>query len=102
MIKLLRTLTLVYTGVLVLAVAASLIAILVYLLRIAAALREVHDALATVKEKTEPLSGPLTLVRDTSAQAAEDLGKVYASLARADGHLGAVAEQLGLTEPTHS
>ena len=96
--KLLRTLTLIYTGVLVLAVAASGIAILVYLLRIAAALREVHEALATVAESTAPLAGPLTLVRDTSKQAAEDLTEVHARLARADEHLAALAEQLGATE----
>ena len=53
------TLTLLWAVVLVVAVAASLIAILVSLRRIARALGEVREALAQVRDRTRPLTGHL-------------------------------------------
>lgn len=55
--ELLRTLTIVYAGVLVVALAVSLTLILVYLRRIAAKLSDIRSNLATVAQRTEPLEG---------------------------------------------
>ncbi len=96
--RLLRTLTLIYTAVLVLVLAASLVAIWVYLRRIAHTLGKVHTALASVKDESEPLDQYLQRLHDVSASSAEELAKARASLARADERLDTLAGQLGASE----
>ena len=82
-------LTLVYVAVLVVALAASLIATLVYLLRIRRALRETADALAQARDRTRALQADLTpLDQGTEAcerelrRAEQDMDRVKARLAR--------------------
>lgn len=64
--------TLVYAAVLVLALAASLITILVYLVRVGRALGEVEEALADVTRESAPLREPLErfeqAVKDSAAE----------------------------------
>lgn len=88
--ELLRTLTLIYAAVLVLALAASLIAIWIYLRRIAAALDEVHGALATASRESGPLSTHLQSLNETAGGSAEELADAQARLARAADGLAEV------------
>lgn len=82
--RLLRALTLAYTAVLVPTLAASLIAILVYLRRIAGTLGEVRAALATVSEQTDPLNATLGTVQQVTIASADRLAEARASLQRAE------------------
>ena len=63
--ELLRWLTVAYAAILVLAVAASLIAILVQLWRIGTVLGEVGASLKDVAAETAPLGGYLKALHDT-------------------------------------
>jgi hypothetical protein len=92
----LKNLTWMYAAVLVLALAASLIAILVYLWRISGALGKARAALEAVRDETAPLSEPLEQLRGASGGAAEELSKARESLARADDRLEALLERLGV------
>lgn len=85
--KLLRTLTLAYVAILVPTLAASLIAILVYLRRIASALDQVGQALATASRETQPLNQHLDGLHGTSVQLADELVGVRDRLAPAPGLL---------------
>ncbi len=96
--RLLRTLTLIYAAVLVLALGASLVAIWVYLRRIGHTLGEVRAALAKVRDETGPLDEHLQRLHDASASSAEEMAKARASLARADERLDTLVEQLGAGE----
>lgn len=87
---LLRTLTLIYTAVLVSAVGSSLIAILVFLRRITGALGEAREALAEVRDDTAPLAGHLGGVHAATVDVATGLDGARASLARVDEGLGAL------------
>jgi len=85
---LLRTLTLVYTAVLVLALAVALTTIAVYLWRVAFALRDVRAALSLVRERTGPLRQhlqPLEALTEEHVEAFEDATTL---LERATGQLG--------------
>jgi hypothetical protein len=93
----LKNLTWIYAAVLVLALAASLIAILVYLWRIASSLGKARAALEAVRDETAPLSEPLEQLRDVSGGAAEELSKARESLARADDRLEVLLERLGVS-----
>ncbi len=93
----LKNLTWIYAAVLVLALAASLIAILVHLWRIAGALGEAHAALEAVRDETAPLSEPLEHLQGASIGAAEELSKAQESFARADERLRALLERLGVS-----
>lgn len=95
--ELLRTLTLIYAAVLVIALAVSLIAILVWLIRIGRALGEVKSALITVADNTRPLEQFFTPLGDGPDRAEDDLKHARAALARADERLQVVAEKLGAT-----
>lgn len=77
--ELLRLVTLVYAGVLVLALAVSLTAVLVYLRRIASALAETRRSLRLIRESTTSLEQHLapaaeqmdragSLVRDAAVE----------------------------------
>lgn len=96
--ELLRIFTLVWTAVLVLALAASLIAILVWLVRIGRRLSEVETALGEVAARTQPLEEFFTPLGDGPGRAEEDLTSARAMLARADERLQVIAEKLGATE----
>lgn len=93
--QLLTILTIIYAVVLVVALAVSLITILIGLRRVAAALGEVRDALASVPSDTAPLEAVLRVVQDGAATVAVDAQQTREHLERADQHLGAVAGQLG-------
>lgn len=85
--ELLRTLTLVYAGVLVAALAASLITILVYLWRIGSVLGDTREALRVVVDRTRPLPvhlEPLRALRSADAAALEEAAD---ALHRADACL---------------
>ncbi len=93
----LKTLSWMYAAVLVLALAASLIAILVYLWRIANSLGEARAALEAVRDETAPLNEPLEQLRGASGGGAEELSEARESLARADDRLEALLKRLGVS-----
>lgn len=92
--RLLRTLTLGYVVVLVLALAASLIAILAYLIRIGSALADVRQSLEQVSVNTAPLEEPLRGLQDVTARWSAGLARVRGNLQRADALLGRLADHL--------
>ena len=92
--SLLLILTLIYIAILVLALAASLIAILVYLLRISTNLGDVRAYLTTVEEKTRPLSGPLELLQTVASDTGQNLNQAKDHLSQADDHLVVFASGL--------
>lgn len=94
--SLLAWLTLAWAAVLVLAVAVSLIAIVVQLRRTAALLAEVGAALEQVSELTGTLDSPLSAVRDTTAQLATDLRGAGAAIDAGRRGLDRLVERLGL------
>jgi HAMP domain-containing protein len=96
-VELLRTLTLVYAAVLVLALAASLTAIWFYLRRTAHLLGEARAALAAAQRDTAPLEELLCPVRDLGDEASGELEAAKSALEQADEHLDALLERLGLT-----
>ena len=89
--RLLRTLTLGYLGVLVSALAASLIAILVELRRIDGALGEVAAALTRVRDRTAPLAGHLETIQGATSTFGDRMQAAGTSLERADTALEQVA-----------
>ena len=88
---LLRTLTIGYLGVLVSALAASLIAILVQLRRIDAALGEVAGALTLVRDRTAPLEGHLSAVQTATGAFGDRMQAASSSLEAAEKTLAQVA-----------
>ncbi len=92
--SLLLILTLIYIAILVLALAASLIAILIYLLQISKHLGEVQALLTTVEEKTRPLRGPLELLQTVVTDTGQNLTQAKDNLSQSDQHLVAFAGQL--------
>ena len=98
--ELLRILTLIYVAVLVAALAVSLIAILVWLIRISRALAEVKTALQNVAERTKPLESYFDPIGDTPDRVEEDMKQARATFATADESLQRLAERLGATEVT--
>jgi hypothetical protein len=80
---LLVVLTLGYVAILVLAVAVSLVAILVYLLQIRSALGDTRAALSRVSDETKPLAEHLEALRDASAGSADDMTAVGTMLEEA-------------------
>lgn len=94
--ELLRTLTLVYAAVLVLALAASLLAVWIYLRRIAAALGEVREALAEARRRTAPLEEVLRPLRDVSEETAGEMDAAESALQQADEELATLAGRPGV------
>lgn len=92
---LLTTLTLIYAVVLVVALAASLIAILVYLRRIAAVLGEVHDLLAEVNRQADPLESHLHPLHGVAGGAAQEIESTKEKLAHADEQLTTLLQRVG-------
>ena len=93
--ELLRILTLIYVAVLVLALAASLIAIWIYLRRIGGALGEVRVALAAAARESAPLESHIQPLRDIAGEMAAELQTADAYLQKADEHLERIADRLG-------
>jgi hypothetical protein len=89
-VRLLRLLTLGYLGVLVSALAASLIAILVELRRIDGVLGEVAAALTRVRDRTAPLAGHLETIHGATSTFGDRMQAADTSLDRADTALGQV------------
>ena len=96
--RLLTWLTVIYAVVLVLALAASLITIFVYLWRIGSALAAVRVALSEAERNTAPLQGHVEAINGGLAAVGEGLGLVDGHLAGIDGSLNAVAAHLGIGE----
>ena len=90
--KLLRNLTLAYAAVLVVALAGSLIAILVYLRRIGGVLDEIHTALGSVRDSTAGLEGVIAPLGEVAAAADTALADVDGRLARVDARLAGLGE----------
>jgi hypothetical protein len=100
--EILRILTLVYAAVLVLALAASLTAILIFLRKIASALSDTHEALARVEERTRPLEELMQPLNPVLQGSVGDLKETAARLQHADAGLDRLAERLGLGALTDS
>lgn len=100
--ELLRLLTLMYAGVLVLALAVSLIAVIVYLRRIAAVLGQTRESLSVAQQRTAQLEGHLTPLseetdraRSAISDAAKNLVWAHEQLAALGGELDIVARDGG-------
>ncbi len=94
--RLLTWLTVIYTVVLVLALAVSLITIFYYLWRIGSALALVEGALGQAERNTAPLKGHLDFINGGLTGVGDGLGSVDAHLAGIDTSLNAVAAHLGI------
>lgn len=90
--KLLRTLTLAYVAILVPTLAASLIAILVYLRRIAGSLEQIGGGLGVVNRNTAPLAGHLDGVHAASIQLADGMTEAREHFTNAATELTAVIQ----------
>lgn len=97
--ELLRLLTLIYAAVLVVALAASLIAILLYLRRIADVLAEVGSHLTRARDETASLGERISPVQNVCAVCAEALTGADERLGRADARLRELADRLGAGQP---
>lgn len=96
--QLLTWLTVIYLVVLVVALAASLIAIFVYLWKIGSALAGVERALVQTKSNTQPLAGHIEAINGGLVGVRDGLMLVDEHLAATDGSLEFVAERLGIRE----
>lgn len=93
---LLRLVTLVYAGLLVTALAFSLIAIWLYLRRIGRALAAVREELQQVGGHTQKLKHPLETLAEGTADAARSLKKASVSLEGSREWLESLAERRGV------
>jgi uncharacterized protein YoxC len=93
--QLLTILTLIYVAILVLALAASLIMILVYLRRISGVLGDVHAALERVTAQTGPLEQSLQGLDEVVAGPTQKLHQAVEKMKAAEEHLNALVEQFG-------
>ena len=96
--ELLTWLTVIYLVVLVVALAASLIAIFVYLWKIGSALAGVERALVQTKANTQPLAGHIEAINGGLVGVRDGLMLVDDHLASTTGSLDFVAERLGIRE----
>lgn len=99
--ELLRVLTLIYAAVLVLALAASLIAILLYLRKTSRALGAARAALAEARRESLALQEHLSPLEGLSREAADEFKAAEAWVGQADEALAALLERLGLGALTH-
>lgn len=93
--QLLTLLTAIYVAVLVLAVAASLITIWVYLRRISARLGQVRFELEAVRDNTGSLRELLDPLGVAPGKIADALANANDTLRHADERLGALADRAG-------
>lgn len=84
-IAILKWATLIYAGVLILAVAAVLTTIAVYLWRIAAAASRIREALVHVRDRTEPLKQHLEGLESISDERARRLESAVSTLEESAG-----------------
>lgn len=98
--RLLSVLSVGYVVILVVALAASLIAILAYLVKIAGALGSVKDGLLKVEESTRPLAEHLNAINYELTSVSDGLHLVDSHLGESDRCLDVVGEQLGIKEQT--
>ncbi len=96
--RLLTWLTVIYLIVLVVALAASLIAIFIHLWKIGSALAAVERALVQTKTNTAPLQGHIEAINGGLVGVRDGLMLVDDHLASTDGSLDFVAERLGIRE----
>jgi hypothetical protein len=92
--QLLLILTLVYAAVLVLALAASLIAIWVFLRRVGNALGEAYDALVRVEERTRPLEQLLEPFAQQLERTRREVQEAEARFSSGGGRLAEFAERV--------
>lgn len=92
---LLRIITLVYAGVLVAALAASLVVIVAYLRRIGRKLGDVRASLELVQQQSAPLESYFSAVDEEAARIEKAALEIGSNMASAIGTLQSV---LGLTE----
>lgn len=97
--ELLRTLTLIYAAVLVLALAASLITIWLYLRRIGGVLEDVRAALGATQRETAPMESLFEPLGEALGGCGDTVRKARSSLEHANERLGALAERAGAGEP---
>ena len=92
--RILTWLTVIYAGVLVLALAAALTTVCMLLWRISFTLSDVRRAIAAVADATEPLRRQLGPVEEAAAGAADSIGAARDALARGVEHVEARAGRL--------
>lgn len=97
--ELLTVLTLVYAGILVLALAASLVAIWFHLSRTAGALGAACRALARVRERTTALEGHFRRLQEGVEGAAGELEAAVRSPEEPEERPGAAGGRAGKLEP---
>lgn len=85
-------LTLIYAGVLVVALAVSLVMIWVYLRRISGSLAKARRALARVDKETAPLKEPLQALEKVSVQTAEQFSNARWRMAQAEEQVTILTE----------
>lgn len=90
--ELLRVLTLIYAAVLVLALAASLLAVWIYLRRVSRALGNVREALEAARRETGPLEDWLRPLRDLFEETAAEMKAAECAMERVEE---VVAERAG-------
>lgn len=96
---LLTILSLIYAGILVLALAASLLLIFWHLVRIGRALAAVEVELSAVAKQTEVLEPNLKLVADEVSASRDHISLTHTILAPIAGPLARLAGKLGIARP---
>ena len=91
MLELLTSLTVVYTLILVLVLAVTLITIVFYLWRIGSTLAQIGDGLKVVERQTEPLAEKLDQINGGLAAVSQGLSHSADELAATDALLATVA-----------
>jgi septal ring factor EnvC (AmiA/AmiB activator) len=91
--NLLLILTLIYAGVLVAALAATLIVVLVLLRQISSTLAEVETSLSTVRERTRSIEQFLTQLQDPCNQCPGELQRAEEDLEKIKNRLTAILER---------
>jgi ABC-type transporter Mla subunit MlaD len=82
--QLLTIITLIFAGILVLALAASLITILIYLIKISRSLGEVREVLDEVAKETEPLTPVIEEFDRLIDQASNEVAQAAGLITEAD------------------
>jgi hypothetical protein len=97
-VHLLTIFSLIYAGILVVALAASLLLITLHLARISHALKAIENELAQVARSTEPLAPHLELVAREVEASLGNIKQTHATLRPIVDPISRLAEKLGLTQ----
>jgi uncharacterized protein YoxC len=97
-VHVLTILSLIYAGILILALAISLLLITLHLARIARALKAIENELSQVARSTESLSPHLELVAREVKASLSNMKRTHATLAPIVDPISRLAEKLGLTQ----